>query len=357
MLTTQHGIQVGEIPLRRCVDCHAEAEARVTLAEAIPGPSGELRCIGASWPIGWGRISFSAPAGGYEDFDVCPVCWETRSRLGLTRPRPAEVARLAARLRDLRDGRHADRLWSWRAWSAERKRLCDAGYVWGESKGAALRNVYRTLGGPHRFEVKEVELDEIQRHGEPITRGDATDARPAKEATTRNDDPPDGTDPLSVAENAEKTQPPVSVDGVWLRRNGDSLEVLVDLEVEGWQLVIREPWPADGTGQISHIVEPAGIRRGLGERPGVRGFVLPDADGTVVYPSSEDVIYLAEPDEAADAAAPPLVPPAKPACTCPSLTIAEGSVWHHPGCAAGPPRPGSVAWNLEHKLPGDRNTP
>lgn len=50
---------------------------------------------------------------------------------------------------------------------------------------------------------------------------------------------------------------PVSVEGIWLRRLGDDIQVLA--EVDGvWRLVITEFYDRN----ISHIVEPSGIRKG-----------------------------------------------------------------------------------------------
>lgn len=51
----------------------------------------------------------------------------------------------------------------------------------------------------------------------------------------------------------------VEAQGVWLRRRGDRLEVLVQVG-ETWRVAIVEPWPSDGQAEISHIVEPKGIR-------------------------------------------------------------------------------------------------
>ncbi len=47
----------------------------------------------------------------------------------------------------------------------------------------------------------------------------------------------------------------ISVSGVWLRRVGDDIQVLVETNGR-WKLVITELMD----GQISHIVEPAGIK-------------------------------------------------------------------------------------------------
>lgn len=47
----------------------------------------------------------------------------------------------------------------------------------------------------------------------------------------------------------------IAVDGIWLRRIGDEVQVLADVG-GAWRLVITEH--ADGN--YSHIVEPAGIR-------------------------------------------------------------------------------------------------
>lgn len=47
----------------------------------------------------------------------------------------------------------------------------------------------------------------------------------------------------------------IPVGGVWLRKVGSNVQVLV--EVDGfWRLAIEEP----DDGNYSHIVEPAGIR-------------------------------------------------------------------------------------------------
>lgn len=50
-------------------------------------------------------------------------------------------------------------------------------------------------------------------------------------------------------------QAPVEVQGIWLRRRGDDIEVLAEVDGE-WKLVITEY--ADDP--MSHIVEPSGIR-------------------------------------------------------------------------------------------------
>jgi hypothetical protein len=53
------------------------------------------------------------------------------------------------------------------------------------------------------------------------------------------------------------TKPTIDISAVYLRREGDSLQVLV--ETDGvWRLVIDRPWPADGCGLISHIAEANG---------------------------------------------------------------------------------------------------
>lgn len=49
----------------------------------------------------------------------------------------------------------------------------------------------------------------------------------------------------------------IDISAVMLRRSGEELQVLV--ETDGvWRLVISHPWPADGTGQVSHIAEANG---------------------------------------------------------------------------------------------------
>jgi len=49
----------------------------------------------------------------------------------------------------------------------------------------------------------------------------------------------------------------IDISAVQLRRQGDELQVLV--ETDGvWRLAITRPWPADGTGLISHIAEADG---------------------------------------------------------------------------------------------------
>lgn len=56
-------------------------------------------------------------------------------------------------------------------------------------------------------------------------------------------------------------KPSVAVGGVWLRKVGQyGLEVLTEVGGQ-WRVVISEKWPADGQGEISHIVEPTGIMR------------------------------------------------------------------------------------------------
>lgn len=50
-------------------------------------------------------------------------------------------------------------------------------------------------------------------------------------------------------------QPYVAVRGIWLRKLGDQIQVLAEVD-DGWRLVIEE----HEDGPFSHIVEPAGIK-------------------------------------------------------------------------------------------------
>lgn len=53
----------------------------------------------------------------------------------------------------------------------------------------------------------------------------------------------------------------VTITGLWIRNHGDVLEVLVERDGE-WRLVLSElGWDGEN-GNISHIVEPLGLRRG-----------------------------------------------------------------------------------------------
>lgn len=53
------------------------------------------------------------------------------------------------------------------------------------------------------------------------------------------------------------SRPTIDISAVYLRREGDELQVLI--ETDGvWRLAINRPWPADGTGLISHIAEANG---------------------------------------------------------------------------------------------------
>lgn len=49
----------------------------------------------------------------------------------------------------------------------------------------------------------------------------------------------------------------IDISAVYLRREGDKLQVLVETDDE-WRLAIDRPWPADGCGLISHIAEANG---------------------------------------------------------------------------------------------------
>lgn len=54
---------------------------------------------------------------------------------------------------------------------------------------------------------------------------------------------------------------PVEINGLWLRKIGDEVQVLVSMGGR-WRVVIQER----GDGEFSHIVEPGGIAKGRLER-------------------------------------------------------------------------------------------
>lgn len=55
-------------------------------------------------------------------------------------------------------------LWIWRAWSAGRKRICDCGVARAKSTQDAEAIARMCIGGPHRDEVAEVELEDLSRY-------------------------------------------------------------------------------------------------------------------------------------------------------------------------------------------------
>lgn len=62
-------------------------------------------------------------------------------------------------------------------------------------------------------------------------------------------------DPALASRALMASSPSIAVEGVWLRRVGDEMQVLA--EVDGsWRLLVSEPVE----GSCSHIVEPHGIR-------------------------------------------------------------------------------------------------
>jgi hypothetical protein len=50
------------------------------------------------------------------------------------------------------------KLWIWRAWSKDRKRICDCGTAWGATAADAEAVGWMTLAGPHADQVKEIEV-------------------------------------------------------------------------------------------------------------------------------------------------------------------------------------------------------
>ena len=56
---------------------------------------------------------------------------------------------------------NTNRRWLWRAWTAERERIADCGWLLAETRDHAIANAQSLLGGPHRHEVVEIEVDEI----------------------------------------------------------------------------------------------------------------------------------------------------------------------------------------------------
>lgn len=56
------------------------------------------------------------------------------------------------------------RRWLWRAWTPGRERIADCGWLLAETREHAIANAQSLLGGPHRHEVVEIEVDEIPVH-------------------------------------------------------------------------------------------------------------------------------------------------------------------------------------------------
>ncbi len=49
----------------------------------------------------------------------------------------------------------------WRAWSANRKRICDCGIVYGSSEDNARANVSYCIGGPWKHEIVEIQIEAV----------------------------------------------------------------------------------------------------------------------------------------------------------------------------------------------------
>jgi len=62
-------------------------------------------------------------------------------------------------------------IWIWRAFDEDRSRICDSGSAIADSAATAEGIAWQCLGGPHKHEVVEIEVDLVA-HGEPL----ATDA-------------------------------------------------------------------------------------------------------------------------------------------------------------------------------------
>ena len=52
-------------------------------------------------------------------------------------------------------------IWLWRAWAGNRSRICDCGIVWASSESEATSNAWRTLGGPWKCQVIEMQVEHI----------------------------------------------------------------------------------------------------------------------------------------------------------------------------------------------------
>lgn len=52
-------------------------------------------------------------------------------------------------------------LFMWRAWSANRERICDCGTAWAEDDDGARSIAYMTIGGPRRHLVDEVDVEPV----------------------------------------------------------------------------------------------------------------------------------------------------------------------------------------------------
>lgn len=87
-------------------------------------------------------------------------------------------------------------------------------------------------------------------------------ARENAEAMTLTDAEQEAADAARKADENKKTvKGPVSVTGIWLRKEGKD-RIVVLAEVDGkWRTLMTETWPLDGEGEFSHIIEPIGISK------------------------------------------------------------------------------------------------
>lgn len=49
-------------------------------------------------------------------------------------------------------------VWHWRAWSAERERICDCGIAYGKSAQDAVGIALAAAGGPYRHKIEIIEV-------------------------------------------------------------------------------------------------------------------------------------------------------------------------------------------------------
>ena len=50
-------------------------------------------------------------------------------------------------------------VWIWRAWAKDRSRICDCGVAYANTAAEATAIAWRTLGGPWRGAVEEMQIE------------------------------------------------------------------------------------------------------------------------------------------------------------------------------------------------------
>lgn len=54
------------------------------------------------------------------------------------------------------------KIWLWRAWTADRERICDCGYVFAHDEQEAVRIAWVCSGGPHKLLIDHIQTEEIR---------------------------------------------------------------------------------------------------------------------------------------------------------------------------------------------------